>query len=1155
MKWISSMKMGQKVMVGFLLMVCVTIVVGMMGVKQIKTIDQRDTELYTQDTVPLAQIGMASVAFNRERVNLRDMSQQCNDPKRVAYYTERFNKFDALFKENFEQFGSTITDPAIKEQYDAAKEKHIAYMQRQDAIIKLASSGKGKEAYALIFEATDSARAVNDAIDKIVDLQTASAKRKSDINTLIASQTVRTMMILLGICIIFAIGLSLFFMRDIANIIKGLLSEANRLVQAAINGELSTRGDPAKVSHEFRGIVTGVNATLDAVITPLNVAADYVDRISQGDIPPKITDSYNGDFNTIKNNLNQCITAVNTLVADANLLSQAAVEGKLATRADAAKHQGDFKKIVEGVNATLDAVIGPLNVSADYVDRISKGDIPVKITDNYNGDFNTIKNNLNQCITAVNALVADANLLSQAAVDGKLATRADAAKHQGDFKKIVEGVNDTLDAVIGPLNVSADYVDRISKGDIPAKITDNYNGDFNTIKNNLNQCITAVNALVADANMLSQAAVDGKLATRADASKHMGDYRKIVQGVNDTLDAVIGPLNVSADYVDRISKGDIPAKITDNYNGDFNTIKNNLNQCIATVNALVADAHMLSQAAVDGKLATRADASKHMGDYRKIVQGVNDTLDAVIGPLNVTADYVDRISKGEIPAKITDNYNGDFNTIKNNLNQCITAVDALVADANTLVQASLAGQLSTRADAAQHAGDFRKIVQGVNDMLDAVIDPVNEAADVLEKLANKDLTARVVGAYHGDHAKIKDNLNNACESLETTVQAVNDIVLQVAEAANQLSLASESVGKASQEVASGAQQVATGTDEQSRSALEAATNMEQLKRAIEEVAKGMQVGAVGAEQAANAAQQSADAIKRISTAAENARTNTADAGSIARKGAEIVQETVSGMDRVRAATMGTGERITALGASSKKIGEIVEAINDIAEQTNLLALNAAIEAARAGEHGKGFAVVADEVRKLAERSATQTREIAELITGIQDGIGTAVTAMGENTAEVEAGVALANKAGQSLAEILAAVDGAVTQVASVTAICQEVDASAANVLHAAENVSAATEEANAATEEMAASSSEVTKAIEQVAAITQQSSSATQQVSAAAQEQNASVEEMTASSRSVADLAEQTRALMDQFRVGSSLNARVSPAKKPAPRTAKSAVA
>jgi methyl-accepting chemotaxis protein len=133
--------------------------------------------------------------------------------------------------------------------------------------------------------------------------------------------------------------------------------------------------------------------------------------------------------------------------------------------------------------------------------------------------------------------------VSDAAIAGKLATRADASKHQGDFQKIVTGVNETLDAVIGPLNVAAEYVDRISKGDIPPKITDNYNGDFNEIKLNLNNAIDNINALVADADMLSQAAVEGRLSTRADNTKHHGDFRKIVDGVNSTIGRLVGLLD------------------------------------------------------------------------------------------------------------------------------------------------------------------------------------------------------------------------------------------------------------------------------------------------------------------------------------------------------------------------------------------------------------------------------------------------------------------------------------------------------------------------------------------------------------------------------------------------------------------------------------
>ena len=292
---------------------------------------------------------------------------------------------------------------------------------------------------------------------------------------------------------------------------------------------------------------------------------------------------------------------------------------------------------------------------------------------------------------------------------------------------------------------------EIAAGDLTSEVRAKDGQD--EISPALKQMIDSLRNMTAEVENLRRAALEGRLAIRADSTRYQGDYQKIVQGVNDTLDAVIGPLNVAATYVDRISKGDIPARITDSYHGDFNEIKNNLNTCIDAVSALIADASMLSKAGVAGNLATRADASKHQGDYRKILRGVNESLDAVIGPLNVAATYVDRICKGDIPEKITDNYNGDFNTLKSNLNTCIDAVNATGRGlAAARGRRRSRGSLATRADATKHHGDFRKIVQGVNDTLDAVITPINEAAAVLERVANRDLTARVTGDYRGDLA-------------------------------------------------------------------------------------------------------------------------------------------------------------------------------------------------------------------------------------------------------------------------------------------------------------------------------------------------------------------------------------------------------------------
>ena len=610
-------------------------------------------------------------------------------------------------------------------------------------------------------------------------------------------QSIKIVVISIGLIILlFSLLMNFWISSNIQKIIQSVLKQANNLVEAAIAGRLATRAKPEDTNFEFREIVVGMNNTLDAVIGPLNVAAEYVDRISKGNIPPKITDSYNGDFNEIKNNLNGCVDAINLLITDANMLANAAIEGKLATRADATKHDGDFRKIIEGVNNTLDAVIGPLNVAAEYVDRISKGNIPPKISDNYNGDFNEIKNNLNVCIDAINLLIADANMLANATVEGKLATRADANKHDGDFRKIIEGVNNTLDAVIGPLNVAAEYIDRIAKGNVPTKITDNYNGDFNEIKNNLNMCIDAINLLIYDAGMLANAAYEGKLANRADASKHDGDFRKIIDGVNRTLDSVIGPLNVAAEYVDRISKGNIPPKITDTYNGDFNEIKNNLNGCVDAINLLINDTKALVNGALEGKLAVRADVSRHDGDFAKIVEGVNNTLDAVISPLNVTAEYIDRISKGDIPATITDNYNGDFKTIINNLNILISSTNDIIHKTTMVANGDLSVVLKKR---SENDGLMEALAKMVN-ALSEIVGEIRAAADsVTNGSAAVSESASWIANGANDQATTTKEVNSSFDKIMNNVIQNIDSAKQTEStarnAADEIRLSNESVFK------------------------------------------------------------------------------------------------------------------------------------------------------------------------------------------------------------------------------------------------------------------------------------------------------------------------------------------------------------------------
>ncbi|UUX92878.1 methyl-accepting chemotaxis protein [Methanoplanus endosymbiosus] len=900
-----------------------------------------------------------------------------------------------------------------------------------------------------------------------------------------------------------------------------LVEDTNMLAEAGVQGRLDTRADVSRHAGDFAAIIRGVNETLDAVVGPLNVSAEYVERISRGDIPERITDNYNGDFNEIKNNLNLCIDAVNLLVEDTNMLAEAGVQGRLDTRADVSRHAGDFAAIIRGVNETLDAVVGPLNVSAEYVERISRGDIPERITDNYNGDFNEIKNNLNLCIDAVNLLVEDTNMIAEAGVQGRLDTRADVSRHAGDFAAIIRGVNNTLDAVVGPLNVSAEYVERISRGDIPERITDNYNGDFNEIKNNLNLCIDAVNLLVEDTNTLAEAGVQGRLDTRADVSRHAGDFAAIIRGVNNTLDAVVGPLNVSAEYVERISRGDIPERITDNYNGDFNEIKNNLNLCIDAVNLLVEDTNMLAEAGVQGRLDTRADVSRHAGDFAAIIRGVNETLDAVVGPLNVSAEYVERISRGDIPERITDNYNGDFNEIKNNLNLCIDAVNLLVEDTNMLAEAGVQGRLDTRADVSRHAGDFAAIIRGVNETLDAVVGPLNVSAEYVERISRGDIPERITDNYNGDFNEIKNNLNLCIDAVNLLVEDTGMLTKAASEGkitiradvsrhAGDFAEIVRGVNETLDAIVEPVKKVIDIANRVGISILDTTKGIDEVTRAIEQVAVNTQQTSEDSrrqiEYIEDAAREISDlsaSIEEIASTSQEVKGSAEEVTSLGQEAKNLGNIANNKMQEVEKISLLSVKEIDALNEKMVEISNIIKLITDISNQTNLLALNAAIEAARAGEHGRGFAVVAGEVKNLAGDSKKATDNIEKLIIGIQKDSSKTAESMKSAYNEIQSGI-------ESVNETIIALNSMVI---------------------GADNAGRAINEIAKATEDQADATNRVMQTMEKTTQVTHKNMKRIEDIAALTEEVSASSEEVGSGADEVAGMAEDLKKSVEVFKV------------------------
>jgi methyl-accepting chemotaxis protein len=414
--------------------------------------------------------------------------------------------------------------------------------------------------------------------------------------------------------------------------------------------------------------------------------------------------------------------------------------------------------------------------------------------------------------------------------------------------------------------------------------------------------------------------------------------------------------------------------------------------------------------------------------------------------------------------------------------------------------------------------------------LSEVISYLNEVAEISSRSAVGGLTIKSKARSEKD--AFARSFSLSAENFRGFTSMMTDITGSLTKASQELTRVSEEAGQAAQQIAASSQQIAKGAADQSGALQENLRAMEQLAKSIDQIAHGAQVQANAIEKNVEVISQVSAAITSVSDIARATSDNTRVAGESAVKGAKMAEDTVKGMENIKGTMGAVASRVGELGLRSKEIGKIVATIDDIADQTNLLALNAAIEAARAGEQGRGFAVVADEVRKLAERASGATKEIADLIAGIQGDVVETVSAVDKGIKEVEGGYWLPNKVSHALKEILDNSRAAGAGVEQISNQFQELAVLSAEMVKLTDSVSSVVEQNTAATEQMAASAHQVSKSVEDAAGISEENSAATQQTSAAAQEISAQVEEVVASAQSLSDLARELDVRSNRFDFG-----------------------
>ncbi|MAT56701.1 MAG: hypothetical protein CMF23_01860 [Ignavibacteriae bacterium] len=408
----------------------------------------------------------------------------------------------------------------------------------------------------------------------------------------------------------------------------------------------------------------------------------------------------------------------------------------------------------------------------------------------------------------------------------------------------------------------------------------------------------------------------------------------------------------------------------------------------------------------------------------------------IIAAEKIASGSLEKVKEASSKDKLAQSFNSEVETI-----------NELLQEAKKLIDANQRGDLSVRGNVDKFSGGWKELILGINSILDSVIVPIKEASSVLETLSKGDFRSRMTGDYKGDYDVIKQSVN-------TLIASMNHLIGEVAKSSNELS-------NAASEISASTEEMAVGANEQNNQTSEVAASVEQMTKTILENTRN-----------ANLAAESAKA-----------------AGTEAVQGGDVVVKTIDGIKRIAEVVNKSSATIEELGKSSNEIGEIVKVINDIAEQTNLLALNAAIEAARAGEQGRGFAVVADEVRKLAERTTKATKEIEEMIKQIQRVSSEAVSSILEGKNEVDKGKELASQAGDALSKII----------------------------NQSEKVSEIIAQLAVASEEQASTSEQISRNVETISNVTQQSVQGTHLISQSAE--------------GLSNLTHNLQALINQFKL------------------------
>ena len=894
MNWFNNLKLKQKLLGSFCLVALITGIIGWISYSSLLEVNENNRILYEDNVVPIRELSSASEAFLLVRVNLLYAIMSENRANADKYISESQRQSDVV-ERTIAEFENSHLTSTEKQDLKEFVSLWNHYKENSNTITKAILAGDRKT----VTEATQAASEVyNRARTSLNSLIEDNSKSADEMNSANSSQAAYSkkitfvisifgilLALVLGIIVSKSISKPVNHLTDIAeklaagdtNItsssiskdeighlfgalqkavltIKNLIDELNNMSLQHDLGDIDATIDANKFQGAYKSMAEGVNKMVQGHITVKRKAMACIAEFGKGNFDAEL-EKFPGKKVFINDTIELMRSNIKNFIKDMNEMSRQHDEGDIDAVIPADRYEGDFHKMAAGVNKMVQGHITVKKKAMACISEFGRGNFDAEL-EKFPGKKAFINETIEKVRAIIRNFIKDMNNMSHQHDLGDIDMTIPADQYEGAFNTMASGVNKMVQGHITVKKKAMACIAEFGLGNFEAPL-EKFPGKKAFINDTIEQVRVNLKALIEDADMLVQAALSGKLSTRADAGKHRGDFRKIVQGVNDTLDAVIGPLNVAAEYVDRIAKGDIPEKITDNYNGDFNGIKNNLNLLINAINAITNVAESIASGNLEVTAVERSPQDKLMRalnsmieNLTRVVENVMNTADGVTNGSQELSASSEQLSQGateqaaaaeeasssmeEMSANIKQNAENSQQTEKIALKSADDAKEGGKAVGETVIaMKEIAGKISIIEEIARQTNLLA---------LNAAIEAARAGehgkgfavvASEVRKLAERSQSAAgEISELSGRSVKVAEKAGEMLSRILPDIQKTAELVQEITAASNEQNSGSEQINNAIQQLNQVIQQNASASEEMASTAEELSGQAEQLQQII-----------------------------------------------------------------------------------------------------------------------------------------------------------------------------------------------------------------------------------------------------------------------------------------------------------------------------------